>query len=172
MGMQTDVLSAHISQSGFLMSGRTRLKQITYCGNAGQAGTLAIFDTVTAPITGAYGRSGTTVTVTKSAHGRATGDVVGIAFASSSGASATDGNYTITVTDANTFTITDINSGTVTPGTACYYVNGGGKWLTGLNTLTGATSAQQVPIPGEGVLAVNGLYAILTYITFITVFYG
>ena len=170
--MQTDVKSAHINQSGFLYNGRTRLKQITYSGNAGQAGTISFFDTAKASVAAVYGRSGTTVTVTKSAHGLNTGDLVGIAFNSASTASATNGNYSITVVDVNTFTIVDPNSGTVTPGTACFYVNNGGTWITAFDTLTGATAAQQLSIPGEGVLCINGLYANLTYITFVTVFYG
>ena len=170
--MQTDVLSAHISQTGFMVPAKTRLKQITYCGNAGQAGNLSIFDTTTAAVSAVYQRSGTTVTVTKTAHGLATGAIVGIGFASASAVSATDGNYTITVTGVDTFTITDPNSGTVSGGTACYYVNGGGRWMTSFNTLTGAVGSQQVPVPGEGMLAKNGIYAVLTYITFVTVFYG
>ncbi len=170
--MQTDVLSSHISQSGFMVPAKARLKQVTYCGNAGQAGTLCIFDTSNAAVTAVYQRSGTTVTVTKTAHGLTTGDVIGIGFASASAVSATDGNYTVTVVDANSFTITDPNSGTVSGGTACYYVNSGGRWMTSFNTLTGATGSQQIPIPGEGMLARKGIYAVLTYITFVTVFYG
>jgi hypothetical protein len=170
--MQTDVVSAHIGQTGFLMSGRTRLKQITYSGNAGQAGVLGIFDSVNAAISAVYARSGATITVTKSAHGLATGDKIGIAFASAASASGTDNNYIVTVVDSSTFTVTDTNSGTVSGGTACYYVNSGGRWLTSFNTLTGATSAQQVTIPGEGMLVTNGLYAVCTYISFVTVFYG
>ena len=172
MSMQTDVNSTHLSQSGFLFNGRTRLKQITYAGNAGQYGNLAIFDTATATVAGVYQRAGTLVTVTKTAHGLKTGDVVGIAYNTASTVSATDGNYTITVTSADAFTITDPNSGTVSGGTPCFFINNGGRWLTSFNTLTGATSAQQILIPGEGVLAQNGLYANLTYVTFVTVFYG
>ena len=171
--MQTDVLSSHLSQTGFMVPAKTRLKQITYCGNAGQAGNLSIFDTTTAAVSAVYQRSGTTVTVTKTAHGLATGAIVGIGFASASAVSATDGNYTITVTGVDTFTITDPNTGTVAGGTACYYVSGNGsRWMTSFNTLTGATSSQQIPIPGEGMLARNGVYAVLTSITFVTVFYG
>ena len=170
--MQTDVLSSHLSQTGFMASGRTRLKQLTFCGNASQAGNLSIFDSATAAVTASYARSGTTVTVTKTAHGLVTGDIIGIGYASASAVSATDGNYAITYVDANSFTITDPNSGTVSGGTACYYVNNGGRWMTSFNTLTGATGSQQIPVPGEGMLARNGIYAVLTYITFVTAFYG
>lgn len=170
--MQTDVQSAHIGQTGFLTSGRSRLKQITYSGNAGQAGVLGIFDSANAAIAAVYARSGNTITVTKSAHGLNTGDKIGIAFASAAGASGTDNNYVVTVVDSSTFTITDTNSGTVSGGTACYYVNSGGLWLTSFNTLTGATGSQQIPVPGEGMLVTKGLYVVCTYISFVTVFYG
>ena len=186
MTMQYDVKASHLNQSGFLVlngsANRTRLKQLTYSGNAGQAGTLMLFDTLTAPISAVYARSGTTVTVTKTAHGLSTGTQIGIGYLSASGASATDGNWTITVTDANTFTITDPNSGTVSGGTTCYYVvayptgftvnQNSARWLMAFDTLTGATSTQQVSIPGEGVLTQLGAYAQMTYIGFVTAFYG
>ena len=172
MAMQTDVKSAHINETGALYVGRTRLKGFVYSGNAAQAGNLAIFDSTSAAITGSYARSTTAVTVTKASHGLATGDIIGISFLPGSGVSATDGNYAITYVDANSFTITDPNSGTVAGGTACVYVKGGGRWLTSLDTLTGAIAAQQFLVPGEGILAANGLFATLSYITFVTVFYG
>ena len=63
--------------------------------------------------TATYARSGTTVTVTQSDHGLATGDSVHFNFSGS----ATDGTYTITKTDANIFTLTDTASGTIAAGT-------------------------------------------------------
>jgi hypothetical protein len=111
--------------------------------------------------------------VTKSSHGLKTGDVVGIAFSSAGGASGTDGNYPITVVDANSFTITDPNSGTVTPGTACRYVDGtGGRWLTSFATATGQTVTTAVSVPGEGLLVKQGLYTTFTNTSWVTVFYG
>jgi hypothetical protein len=99
--MQTDVKAAHINQSGFLTKFRCRKKQVTLAGNASQSGKLAFFDTQTAPVTSAtYGRSGNTITVSSTGHGLATGSAVGISFNSSSGVSATDGNYIITLTRA------------------------------------------------------------------------
>ena len=58
--------------------------------------------------TGTYSRTGTTVTVTITAHGFATGNVLAIDFTSGT---ALDGNYTITSTGANTFTLTTVASG-------------------------------------------------------------
>jgi hypothetical protein len=171
---QTDVKSAHLNQSGFLVKFRCRKKQVTLAGNASQSGKLAFFDTTTAPVTsGTYGRSGTTITVSSTGHGLATGAIVGISFNTSSNVSATDGNYVITVSDANTFTMTDINSGTVTnAGTGCQYVTNGNRWMTTYETLTGATATQQLLVPGEGALAENGVYAYMVNMGFVTIHYG
>lgn len=171
--MQTDVLAGHLDVSGFIAPvGRYRVKQVTYQGSGGGNGVVEIFDTATTPITASYGRSGTLVTVTKSAHGLATGDRIGIGYSAASSASATDGNYVITVVDANTFTVDDPNSGTVTPGTACRYVNSGSRWLVSFGTAQSVTTPVAVLVPGEGILAVKGLYASLSNTSYVTVFYG
>ena len=174
MGMQTDVVSGHIDVSGFIIpNGRYRVKHITYQGSGSGAGSVEIFDTSTAPITASYGRTGTLVTVTKSSHGLATGDRIGLGFSAAGGVSATDGNYSITRVDANTFTLVDPNSGTVTPGTACRYVDEtGGRWLTSFSTITGQTTTVAVLVPGEGILAAQGIYVSLVNAAFVTVFYG
>ena len=78
---QTPVKQAHLNGSGFMVLGRNRVRGISFTGTA-TAGFVALFDTTTAPVTTAtYGRSGATVTVTQSAHGLTTGDVIGIDFA-------------------------------------------------------------------------------------------
>jgi len=59
--------------------------------------------------TGTYSRSGTTVTVTITGHGLTTSTAYRVDVTSGT---ATDGTYTITVVDANTFTYTDSVSGT------------------------------------------------------------
>ena len=171
--MQTDVLAGHLDVSGFIVpNGRNRVKQITFQGSGGGAGVVEIFDTTVAPITASYGRTGALVTVTKSAHGLATGNRIGIGFSAAGGASGTDGNYTITVVDANSFTITDPNSGTVTPGTACRYVNSGARWLVSFGTAQSVTTPVAVLVPGEGILAAQGIYASISNTSFVTVFYG
>ncbi len=173
MTMQYDVLSGHLDISGFIAPvGRNRVKQITYQGSGGGAGGIEIFDTTVAPTSATYGRSGDLVTIAKTAHGLVTGDRIGIAYSAAAGASATDGNYTITRVDANSFTITDPNSGTVTPGTACRYVNNGARWMVSFNTVTSQTTPSAILIPGEGMLAARGIYVVLTQTTFVTVFYG
>jgi hypothetical protein len=169
--MATDVKQAHINLSGFLVLGRNRVRALSYVGTA-TAGTLVLFDTATVPVSSSvtYGRTGTTVTVSKTAHGLVTGDVVGIHFEASP--SATDGNYVITRVDANNFTLTDINTGSITGSPAAVYVSGGGSWL-----LTYESSATDIfnnapEIPESGVLAIKGVYAYMTDIAVANIYYG
>jgi len=65
-----------------------------------------------------YGQSGTTITITKTAHGYSVGDFVVIDFTAGS---ATDGNYEITSKTDNTFTVTSATSATISAGTSCTY---------------------------------------------------
>ena len=171
MAMQSDVKQGHLNQSGFFVLGRNRVKGVSFYGGGG---TLVLFDTTTAPVTSSvsYARTGTLVTVTKTSHGLLTGAVVGIHFAVGSGGSATDGNYVITRVDANTFTLTDINTGNITGSPAALYVSGANRWL--ITYETHATDEfQNAPlIPGEGVLAVNGIYAYMSGIDGAQVYYG
>jgi hypothetical protein len=169
--MATDVKQAHINQSGFLVLGRNRVRALSFVGTA-SAGTLAVFDTATAPVTSSvtYGRTGTLVTVSKTAHGLVTGDVVGIHFEAFP--SATDGNYVITRVDANSFTLNDINTGSITGSPAAVYVSGGGSWL-----LTYESSATDIfnnapEIPQDGVLALKGVYAYMENVAVVNIFYG
>lgn len=89
----------------------TRAK-MTSDANAGLAKFWVNFSNV--PLAGTYGRSGTTVTVTLTAHGMTTGQYVALTFAAGTGGTATAGYYIVTVTGANTFTIVDTASGTIT----------------------------------------------------------
>ena len=172
MSMQYDVKSAHTNQSGFLYVGRTRLKGFLAISSA-TAGTVNVWDVTTAPVAVTYGRSGTLITVTLAAHGLVTGQQVGLTFAPASGTSATNGNYTVTVLNSSTYTVTDINSGTIAAGTAGTQ---GSRWLTSFDTSAVTTSgtAQTVYaiLPGEGMVAQNGLYAQMTNQDSFTVFYG
>ena len=168
MGMQTDVLSAHLNQSGQMVLGRVRLKGLISMGTA-TAGTVNFWDATTAPTAVTYGRTGTLVTVTHVAHGLATGNSIGLTFGSDgSGRAATNGNYTVTRLTADTYTVTDINSGTVTPGTAA---SENTRWLASFDTNT-ASDVTTILIPGEGMLATNGIYGQMTAQTGLTVFYG
>ena len=171
--MATNVKQAHINASGFLVMGRNRIRGLSFVGTA-TAGELVMFDTTSAPVTSSvtYGRSGTTVTVSKTAHGLITGDVVGIHFADGTGGTATDGNYSITRIDANSFSLTDINTGTITGSPAAIYVSGNNRWL-----LTYEVSATDIfnnapDIPDQGVLAVNAIYAYMSNLSAVNIYYG
>lgn len=61
-----------------------------------------------APTSGTYSRTGTLITVTMTAHNLTTDDHVTLDFTTGT---ATDGGYTVTVVDANTFTVVDLTSG-------------------------------------------------------------
>jgi len=170
MGMQYDVKQGHLNESGFFVLGRNRVKAVSFFGGGG---TLVLFDTTSAPVSSSvtYAQSGTTVTVSKTSHGLVTGDVVGIHFDSNTGVSATDGNYSITRVDANSFTLTDINSRTITS-TAALYVSGVNRWLMTYETHS-TDEFQNAPlIPGEGVLVANGIYAYMSAIDSAQIYYG
>jgi hypothetical protein len=167
--IQYDVKQAHINTSGFLVNGRTRVKAVSFTGTA-SLGQVSLFDTATAPVTTAtYGRSGTTVTISSTAHGLSTGDAVGIDFSAGTGGTATNGNYKVTVTNANTFTITDINSGSITAGAAMAYA---GRWLMTFDVAAGDYFNNVSLIPGDGVVAYNGVYALMTNLAATNIFYG
>jgi hypothetical protein len=166
--MQTDVKSGHLNNSGFVVLGRNRLKAVSTVGSA-SAGTLDIFDTTTAPVSATYSRTAAVITVTKTAHGLVTGDVIGITFATASGSSGTNSNYSITRTGADTFTVTDINSGTIAGGTAAVYAS---RWLASYDIGATDVFGNFALIPGEGVLAQFGIYLNMTNLTSANVYYG
>ena len=170
MAMQYDVKQGHLNESGFFVLGRNRIKAISYFGGGA---TLVLFDTTVAPVTSGvtYARTGTLVTVSKTAHGLATGDVVGIHFDSTGGVSATDGNYSITRVDANSFTLNDINTGSIAS-TAALYVSGVNRWLLTYETHASDDFQNSPIIPGEGVLATNGIYAYMSSMDSAQIYYG
>lgn len=178
MSMQYDVQSVHLNQSNFGYIGRTRVKGLTISCTA-TGGAVSIFDSLTAPVTtGTYARTGTTITVTQSAHGLSTGDYVGITFAVGTGGSATNGNYQVTVLTSSTFTITDINTGSISGTPACVYVsNTGGnnrtQWHGSFDTAA-AAGMTNIVFPGEGFLIENALYINMTAtnVTAVTAFLG
>jgi hypothetical protein len=169
--MQTDVLSGHLHQSGFIvLQPRSRVKGVSYKGTT-NAGQLDLFSTLTAPVTATYGQATNTVTVTRNNHGLVTGDVIGIAFALGSGGAAFSGNYPITRVDANTFTLTSPNAVTITAPANCVYVVNG-SWLLTLETVADDTYQNYLLLPGEGILAKQTVYAYMSNIDVTTVFYG
>ena len=170
MAMQYDVKQAHLNSSGLFINYGARIKGVSLAGSA-SAGTLVLFDTLTAPITSSvtYAQTANTVTVTKTAHGLVTGQVIGIHFLPNSGVSATDGTYTITRTGADTFTLTDINSRSITSTAAVYTV---GRWLMTYESTAGDVYTNVPFIPGEGVRANTGIYAYMTNLESAQILYG
>jgi hypothetical protein len=177
MAMQYDVSTIHLNSTGFGYIGRTRVKGLVIASTA-TGGTVTIWDSATAAIAATYEQSGTTVTITKSAHGLVTGQKVGISFNTASGVSATNGNYFITVLTSSTFTITDINSRTIAAGTICVYVanetnSNSTQWHASFDTAA-AAGTTNIVFPGEGILIENALYVAMTttQIPSVTIFYG
>jgi hypothetical protein len=170
MTMQYDVKQAHLNGSGIFVVGPTRIKGLSLTGTA-TAGQLIVFDTLTAPVTTAtYGRSGATVTIAQTSHGLANGQVIGIDFAAGTGGTATNGNYAITVVNANSFTITDINSGNITASPTLVYSTG--KWLMTYDIAAADSYNNSPVIPGEGVRADTGVYGYITNLTAANIYYG
>ena len=177
MAMQYDVSSIHLNSTGFGYIGRVRVKGLVISSTS-TGGTVTIWDSATAAIAATYEQAAYTVTVTKVAHGLATGQRIGISFNTASGNSATNGNYTITRLTADTFTITDINSRTIAAGTACVYVanesnSNSTQWHATFDTAA-AAGTTNIVFPGEGILIENALYVAMTttQIPAVTIFYG
>ena len=118
-------------------SGQTRLKL------SGVSGTFSsseiIYQLEDSFKSGTYARSGTTVTVTRAAHGMSNGDVVYADFISGSG---TDNYYAIANVATDTFELTDSSSGT-TSGNVTY------KKATAYGTVT-TNDGTYILINGKG----------------------
>ena len=171
MTMQYDVKQAHLDATGFFLKFPTRIKGLSFVGSS-TAGSFVLFDTLSVPVSSGvtYGRSGTTITVSKTAHGLVAGQTIGIDFAVGTGGAATPGNYTIVTASANSFTLTDINSGTITGSPAAVYSTG--NWLLTFDVAAGDTYNNSLLYPGEGILARNGVYAYMSNVASVSVFYG
>jgi hypothetical protein len=171
--MQTDVLSGHLHQSGFIVLQQpSRIKAISIKGTA-NAGQFDLYSTLAAPVAATYAQSGATITVTKSAHGLQSGDRVGISFTDGTGGCGFNGNYTITKLTDNTFTVTSPNSATITAGAVCQYVSGSGaSWLVTFELTAADTYQNYFLLPGEGVRCQLNAYASMSNVAVATVFYG
>lgn len=158
MGMQYDVKSKHRSTSGVAYGSRTRLKGAILSANAAAAARNVLFMD-NDPQAGTYSIASTTLTVTV-ANSLVAGDRVFLDFTSGT---AVDGSYTVLTANATTFTVTTAASGT-------------GNVTAYLNVLLEADSynavAYSILIPGEGILAENGIYVGLPADITVTTFYG
>ena len=162
MAMQYDVKSFHASASSLAYNGRTRLKGVVLSPSTSVTFNSCVVDTSGA-LTGTYDIPGsTTCTVTIANHGLSNGDRVGFNFTSGT---AVDDSYVVANVTTNTFTITTATL--TTSGNVTMYP----KVLTELDCSSG-TSFYTL-IPGEGVLALEGLFVLLpsTSVT-MTIFYG
>jgi hypothetical protein len=164
MGMQYDVLAAHLNAPGVVYLGRTRLKAILTVGST-TAGIVNLWDSTVAAKAGTYSRTGNVVTVTVTAHGLANGGAFG--FAANDGA-ASSGNFTVaSVANANAFTFTDLfNTGSTTGNCG---VNT--RFLMAFDTANNQAETYML-LPGEGILANNGIVFGGANQTSLTVFYG
>jgi len=162
MGMQYDVKSFHSTVSGLIYNGRTRLKGVVISPSTSVTFNSAFVDTA-GSLTGTYNIPGSTVcTVTITNHGLSNGAVVALDFTSGT---AIDETYTVANATANTFTVT--TTSLTTSGNVTMYP----KILAEFDSSSG--TAYYVLIPGEGILATEGLAAILPNANVTaTVFYG
>jgi hypothetical protein len=161
--MQYDVKSVHNTVSGVAVPFRTRLKGVIISPTSSTTFNTAFCDNVAQ--TGTYARvsPSTTLTVTIANHGLVNNQRVVLSFTSGTGVSDV---YTATVLTANTFTVTTVAS-TSTSGNVTMYAD----ILSEFDCST-ATSFYTL-IPGEGVLARNGIYMFSPSVTVTTtIFYG
>jgi hypothetical protein len=158
MGMQYDVKSKYATASGLLIPFRTRVKAFFFGAATSSAGTVGIYDN--SSIAGTYTRSTTTATVTATKHGLSVGDSVFLDW------DLTDDFYQVaTVTDANVFTVTVANSG-ATSGSVTVYND-----VLVITTVSTGNDVFNI-IPGEGILAQNGVRVYLENSVPATVYYG
>ncbi len=161
MTMQSDVSSEHMTATGVAVSYRTRLKGAVISANTTAATRNVIFAN-NSTLTGTYNIPGsTTCTVTITNHGLATGDRVYLDFTTGT---ATDNIYAVTVTGDNTFTVT---TASLTPsGNVTMYK----KILMEADAYN--PTAFSINVPGQGILATDGIYVALPANVTATVFFG
>jgi hypothetical protein len=161
MGMQYDVKSVHMSASGVAVGYRTRLKGVVMSPSESQTLNVAFCNNVS--VSGTYNVPGTTVcTVTIANHGLSNGDRVYLNFTSGT---ASDNTFTVSNVATNTFTVT-VASATTSGNVTMYAVI-----LAELDCATAV--AFYTLIPGEGILAEDGIYVGLPGTTVTTtLFYG
>lgn len=158
MGFQFDVKSQHAATSGLVVAGRTRLKGAVIFPFTGATGYSSFVEDVS--IAGTYARATTTATITAASHGLVPGNWVYLDW------DLTDNPYQVqTVTNANTFTVTVADSGAASGNVTVY-----NKML--LQADASNATAFNMSIPGDGILAVNGIRVFLAANIHCTVFYG
>jgi hypothetical protein len=155
--MQYDVKSQHAASSGLMVPTRTRLKGAVIFPFSGATGYSAFVDNTS--ISGTYARTTTTATITSANHGLTTGQWVYLDW------DLTDNPYQVTVTGSNTFTVTVANSGAASGDVIIW-----NKML--LQADASNATAYTIVVPGEGILAAEGVRVFLAADIHCTVFYG
>lgn len=159
--MQYDVKSTYASASGLMVPFRTRLKGAALSAAVTTAGSAIFLNEST--ITGTYTRAATTATITAPNHGLQTYNYVYLDFAAGG---PTDNIYKVaTVTNSNVFTVTVADSGN-TSGDVTVYNN------VLAQTTVSTVSSTNLVIPGEGILAQDGIRVVLTNSVTATIYYG
>jgi hypothetical protein len=161
--MQTDVQSYHNTVTGVAVPYRTRLKGIVVSPSTSTTYNTSFVDNV--PLAATYNIPGTTVcTVTLANHGLTAG-VSRVVLVTGTGTLVSDTYLVQTTPTPNTFTVT---TGTLTTsGTVTVY----SRLLVEADCSTG--TSYYIYIPGEGVLATNGIYVFIPSVTVTTtIFYG
>ena len=162
MGMQYDVKSQYAIASGLVVPFRTRVKAFQFGAATTSAGTVGLYDNFS--IAGTYTRTTTVATVTAARHGLIVGDWAFIDW--SGGTNPTDDFYQVaTVANANTFTVAVANTGDAS-GVATVYND-----VLVISTVSTGNDVFNI-IPGEGILAQNGIRVFLENSVPLTVYYG
>jgi len=158
MATQTDVKSQYATASGLLLPFRTRVKAFFFGAATSSAGTVGMYDD--SSIAGTYTRSTTTATITAVDHGLAVGDSAFLDW------DLTDDFYqVVTVADTDTFTVTVADSG-ATSGNVTVYND-----VLVISTVSTGNDVYNI-IPGQGILAQNGVRIYLENSVPATVYYG
>jgi len=160
MGMQYDVKSTHLTTAGVAYSSRTRLKGAVLSPITTAAKNVIFANNVAQ--NGTYDIPGSTVcTVTITGHGLSNGDRIWADFTSGT---AVDNVYVVANAAANTFTIT--TSSLTTSGNVSVY----SQVLMEADCYN--PTAFNVIVPGEGIVANDGIFVGLVANVTATVFYG
>jgi hypothetical protein len=164
MTMQYDVKSFHVMAGtpASVSSNRVRLKGAVVSNTS--SGTPAnVFFANNLSVSGTYNIPGTTVctVTTATAHGLTSGDRVWLDFTSGT---AVDNIYAVTVTTTTAFTVT--TGALTTSGNVSVY----GQTLMEVDITNSVPVC--ITVPGEGILAPNGIFVGVPANIGATVFYG
>jgi len=157
MAMQYDVKSTHAADDGLMVGYRTRLKGAVIFPFSNATGYSTFVNDVS--LSGTYARSTTTATITVANHGLRSGQWAYLDW------NLTDDPYQVTVVDANTFTVTVPDSGAASGNVTVW-----GQVL--MQADASNQTAFNMVVPGEGILAENGIRVFLGANTHCTIFYG